>query len=329
MTASSALIPHTHQPGNHCGSTALADLARFHGLPWSEAMCFGLGGGLGLFYGKVPGMSPTRLVHVRSSGFESRFFERIGAPADWQFDDDPTVTERHLREALAAGRPAILLSNIKYLPYYNTDTSFPGHLIAAWGYDDARGVFFVSDTERHELQDVPYEAMRKARYARNHPLQHSGHMVAPVSLVEPADLDERIVAAIVDNAKLLANEANPLTGLGALKRWLDDLDDWANDADWQWSARFTYQIIEKRGTGGGGFRKMYAEFLDEAEARLPHVRRAGLANMMRQAATAWTDAAITLKAASEREHPEFSATRAALANVYAAERQYISAARRI
>ena len=37
----------SHQPGLHCASTALADVMRYQGHPLSEAMCFGLGAGLG------------------------------------------------------------------------------------------------------------------------------------------------------------------------------------------------------------------------------------------------------------------------------------------
>lgn len=289
-------------------------------------MCFGLGSGLGLFYGKIPGMSPTRLVHVRSGGFEEQFFKRIGDHFAWQFGPDEAETELQLKTALAQGRPAIVLSNIKHLPYYNTDTSFPGHLIAVWGYDDTRQEFFVSDTERPGLQVVPYAAMRKARYARNHPLQHSGHMYAPATLKEPSDLNERILAAIVDNAQKLNQPNNPLSGLGALNKWIADLDDWANDKDWQWSARFTYQIIEKRGTGGGGFRKMYADFLTEAEARLPKLQPLGLSSKMRQSAAAWTALALALKAASERQVFDFAEVGSKLEAVDQAERAYIATA---
>ena len=41
--------------------------------------------------------------------------------------------------------------------------------------------------------------------------------------------------------------------------------DWPEAADdWQWCARFRYQVIERRGTGGGNFRLMYSRFLEEA-----------------------------------------------------------------
>src|SRR5579885_1228061 len=47
-----------HIPGLHCGSTALRDVVTYYGYNFSEAMCFGLGGGLGFFY--ISG-SPTTL----------------------------------------------------------------------------------------------------------------------------------------------------------------------------------------------------------------------------------------------------------------------------
>ncbi|PIP42692.1 MAG: hypothetical protein COX19_00160 [Desulfobacterales bacterium CG23_combo_of_CG06-09_8_20_14_all_51_8] len=40
----------THQPGRHCASSAISDLVRFHGYVLTEAMCFGIGEGLGIWY---------------------------------------------------------------------------------------------------------------------------------------------------------------------------------------------------------------------------------------------------------------------------------------
>ena len=52
----SVLTANTHRPGNHCASTALADLINFHDIKWSEAMVFGLGQGLGIWYVGMPNM---------------------------------------------------------------------------------------------------------------------------------------------------------------------------------------------------------------------------------------------------------------------------------
>jgi uncharacterized protein DUF4872 len=61
-------------------------------------------------------------------------------------------------------------------------------------------------------------------------------------------------------------------------------------------ARFNYQVIERRGTGGGNFRLMYARFLEQAgyeECALAH-----------EAAARWAELAAALLAASEADEPE-------------------------
>jgi hypothetical protein len=49
----------------------------------------------------------------------------------------------------------------------------------------------------------------------------------------------------------------------ALEKMRNELAMWKDFNDWQWACRFAYQVIEKRGTGGGGFRLMYADFLED------------------------------------------------------------------
>ena len=54
-------------------------------------------------------------------------------------------------------------------------------------------------------------------------------------------------------------------GLPAIERLAAEAGSWPEVAeDWQWCARFAYQVIERRGTGGGAFRLMYSRFLEEA-----------------------------------------------------------------
>ena len=57
-----------------------------------------------------------------------------------------------------------------------------------------------------------------------------------------------------------------------------------------------YQVIERRGTGGGNFRRMYARFLDEVG-----FDEAALAA---EAAERWTSLAGALLAASEADGPD-------------------------
>jgi hypothetical protein len=83
-----------------------------------------------------------------------------------------------------------------------------------------------------------------------------------------------------------------------VRRLAAEAEDWPRQAeDWQWCARFAYQVIERRGTGGGNFRLMYSRFLEEAG----YSKAAPLAAA---AARDWTELAAAFFAASERDEPE-------------------------
>jgi hypothetical protein len=88
----------------------------------------------------------------------------------------------------------------------------------------------------------------------------------------------------------------PFAGIPALERLAEETGAWPEAVeDWQWCARFAYQVIERRGTGGGCFRLMYSRFLAEAGREE--------APLAAQAAARWTELAEAFKAASEKDDP--------------------------
>ena len=85
-------------------------------------------------------------------------------------------------------------------------------------------------------------------------------------------------------------------GLPGLRKFAAEVGSWPELLDdWQWCARFTYQTIERRGTGGGNFRLMYARFLEEAG-----YEEAALAAT---ASERWTALAGELLTASDQDEP--------------------------
>ena len=300
------LIPVRHHPGRHCASTGIRDLVNFHGINWSEAMCFGIGAGLGIWYLDLAGSSPTRLIHVRSADIEEQFFKSIGYPCTWEVYEDPMLSERALCSCLDRGLPAIIRTDIYYLPYYHSSTHFPGHVITVWGYDSKEELFFVTDTEQEDLIEVPFENMRLARYNNGGFFEMKGNMFSPENISEPEDVSGVISRAIALNSRVILGDSHDFQGIAGLKKWQEEIMHWGDFKDWQWTTRFTYQIIERRGTGGGGFRLMYADFLREAAAYVPSVASLGLAQQMVEVGRAWQDLAMALKAASQEKRPDFS-----------------------
>jgi hypothetical protein len=123
-----------------------------------------------------------------------------------------------------------------------------------------------------------------------------------LSLPPDAELfDPRFAApAAIERAvkQMLEPKMAPFAGLPALERFAAEVGHWPDQtSDWQWCARFGYQVIERRGTGGGNFRLMYSRFLAEAGYE------AGSALAL-DAATRWTDLAGALERASEQREPD-------------------------
>lgn len=314
-----------HRTGNHCGSSALRDLLEFHGILLSEAFCFGLGSGLGISYLAPSGAPVPYMVHVRSLGFEERVLRTFAPSMTWSTFASGDAAMLALEERLDAGFPALLLTDIFHLPYYGSTTHFPGHAIMAWGRSRASGDVFVTDTERPELLQVPRNKLALARFSSQEPFLHQGNMYSPDSLQLTGSLREEARAAVRCNAGLLLN-GTLCSGIAALGHWREQLPLWASTADWRWTARFAYQLIERRGTGGGGFRKMYADFLDELALLDDEIRSSALAALMRESAATWTQLALTFKAASESERFPLAELEAAITAVEHAEYRYAQAA---
>jgi hypothetical protein len=130
-------------------------------------------------------------------------------------------------------------------------------------------------------------------------------IISPDSIVRP--LPEIIPEALRLNAVKMIEGRTSARGessVGLIRAWSEDIPYWAGAPDWKWCARFGYQVIEKRGVGGGGFRWIYRDFLREAEDIIPEIRSLNLSIRMNHIGNRWHEIASLLKEISEKEHPD-------------------------
>jgi hypothetical protein len=288
---------YVHTPGNHCGSTALRNLLAFHGIEISEEMAFGLGAGAGFYYLALDDTSPSRWFNGRTARLEESFRDLTGAALELR--TFPAGDERAWESARAevdAGNPALLLTDIYYLDHYGSSAHFPGHAVVLAGYDEE--VAQLSDTGFADLQTTRLENLAKARHSGHPAYPLEGHMFTVSAAVDRERLEGAIPRAIEQAAReMLEPTFGEFAGLPAVERLAAEAGSWPETvADWQWCARFAYQVIERRGTGGGAFRLMYSRFLAEAGREEAPLAAA--------AAAAWTELARAFHAASEREDPD-------------------------
>lgn len=292
-----------HRPGVHCGSTALSDALRVQGVDVSEAMAFGLGAGLGFFYVSSPQLSPSHQFHGRAAPLERTACEVLGAPVLGRSEEDPVRAWEGVLAALDRGVAPILSTDLAELPYWRTRTRFGGHSIVLAGHDPARGVALVADTDRAGLVEVPLDVLARARASIAPPFGQPGNPWLEIGR-PPArrPLAESIGEALRRQARDFLIDVTGATGASALERFAEELPDWparaTSEADRAWCFRFGYQIVDRRGTGGGLFRALYAAFLAEAERDVPGLAALGLAARMRDLAAAWSRLGGELRALS-------------------------------
>jgi len=327
-----------HQTGEHCASTAIRNVLRFHGIALSEAMVFGLASGLGFFYLKELG-SPSRMFHGRTVSLEIDFHDNLAIPFEERAVEDDDQAFRELKAKLDAGEPVMISTDTFYLGYQKTSSHFPGHRCVVVGYEEASESIFIADRKYEEFQRCSFEELRKSRNARDYPMScenRYGNFLGSVALGRP--LEEAILRSMRKTSDALLSPvvemagAERPNGIAAMRLLSREFPEWADLDDWSWAARFGYQVVVKRGAGGSFFRSLYADFLREAEARLPELAQAKLSAEMDQISADWRKLAGLLKDQSERDvcEPElFEEASVQIARLADREERFFEASREI
>ncbi|MFN8161922.1 MAG: BtrH N-terminal domain-containing protein [Solirubrobacterales bacterium] len=292
-TAEPVLVPgFRHHPGNHCGSTALRNLLGFDGVEISEEMAFGLGAGACFYYLAFSDGSPSRWFNGRVARLEENFSELTGGALRMRTFDEPAEAWAAARAEVDGGRPALLLTDLYHLDHYGRSAHFPGHAVVLAGYDEHDAL--LSDTGFEDLQRTSLESLAVARHGEHPAYPLHGHQFTVAAGVDRAALSDAVGTAIERAAgEMLDPTWGEFAGLRAVERLAAEVEGWPSEAeDWRWCARFAYQVIERRGTGGGNFRPMYSRFLAEAGyAEAPLAAEAG---------ARWTELAEAFREASEQ-----------------------------
>ena len=270
MTASVRLSNFLHLVGAHCSSTSVQNVLRYDGIELSEAMVFGLGAGLGFWYLHDPDTSPTHRFNGRAPDLEGNFYRHIGHLLQWAEEWSPT----EMAAQLSAGRPLLAQTDIYHLPYYDPPVHFPGHGIVVTGIDLPAQTIDLADIQSPDHYTIALADFQQAVGHYHPPMLWSNHWAAPPKLTADRVATEIVTPetlrqSILTVTQRMLTPPDKSEGLPAMQQMAEVLPTWGEAPDFVWAARFAYQAIEKRGTGGGGFRTLYSAFLAEAEAHLP------------------------------------------------------------
>lgn len=297
-----------HISGVHCGSVAIRDICNFYGYNFSEELCFGLGAGLGFYYTVDDSMSPSRSIHMRGPVMETNFFNNFGiALDDWKYENDNDKAFKILKDYVDRDIPVLIQTDIYYLDYYNSSTHFPGHIVVVCGYSDENQLFYLSDTAFEGLQTVSYKKMAESRTSKYKPNPLSNNWFQVDLNNREINLEESVKNSIKLNARMMVDgftTTRGKSGVDIIKKWAEDLPEWRSLDDLKWAARFSYQVISKRGVDGAGFRWMYRDFLKEVSGLCDKIISLSLVDKMELIGKKWCEVSALLKEVSEDKAPE-------------------------
>ncbi len=261
----------THKQSAHCESGVISNLMRFHGYDFDEPMSFGIGSGLFFSYMpflKVNGI-PVTSYRILPGHIFSKFANRVGVKIESKKFSTPKAAMNALDIMLDKGQPVGMLTSVFYLDYLPAAYRFHfnAHNIVVFG-KDSNGRYLVSDPVMEHTTDISYDELVRARFAKGMP-EPRGRMYYPVKLPGEYDLEKAIWTGIKQTSDRMANVPIPLFGAKGMKYLSGRLRMWPERIGDRKAILWLGNLIrmqEEIGTGGAGFRFIYAAFLEQASA---------------------------------------------------------------
>ena len=262
-------IAFDHRQTAHCESGAISALLRHNGLDLSESLVFGISGALTFAYLpfiKISGMPmvgyrmpPGRLIKGLAS--------RLGITMHFERFRDSELGMQALNRHLDEGRPVGLQTSVYWLPYFPKDMRFHfnAHNLVAYGYQGDN--YLLSDPTFETPKQADYSSLKQARFVKGM-LAPKGVIYYPSNVPSQPDLPKAIRKAIKSTTNMMLRTPLPFIGVRGIRQVASKIRKMeGNHKKEDYNRLVIGHIVrmqEEIGTGGAGFRFLYASFLQEA-----------------------------------------------------------------
>lgn len=302
-----------HRPGSVPGATALRILLAHAGRDVSEAMAFGLAGGVGIgvfafLYEKADFASffvSGRHLWFDDATYLKQACARLGLKTVVKEASSPKAADKNLRDMLAAHGPCVAWVDMAGLPYRGLPSQFSGggyHIVTVYSIDDAASTALIGD-----LTDEPIAIpLSELTAARGRIKKDKYRLLAIEKPAAKADIKSEIANALKSCIKGFAGEGAPKNAkknftLEALQTLHERLISTKGKDSWEfafapgkrmWAGlTMMHMFIEYWGSGGGLCRPLMAEFLSEAADTLKKPALRELSKQYGDLGRMWSDLA--------------------------------------
>ena len=258
----------THHQAAHCETGTAANLLRCNGLDVTEPMIFGLACGLTFAYLPVVKINGLPLIAYRmppGTILRQLAWRIKGLKFKFETFKSEQQGMQALDDKLQRNEVVGLQTSVFFLPYFppHMRFHFNAHNMLVYGKTDTE--YQISDPVFSHLVSTDFESLKKARFARG-ALAPKGMMYYIQNM--PSEIDyESVAPKSIRFTARMNGRWNPIPfagvyGMRMVAKRIERLDR----ANPKYARLFMGHIVrmqEEIGTGGAGFRFMYAAFLQQ------------------------------------------------------------------
>jgi hypothetical protein len=303
------LKPLEHRQYAHCESGVVTSLLRRQGLDLSEPMVFGITGGLTFAY--IPLIRITNMPVISYRMFPGSIIKGAVKNLDVRFKtqrySDKGKALAELTHLIDEGEIVGLQTSVYWLPYFPPEMRFQfnAHNLIVYGREGEE--FLVSDPVFEHAVRIKAEDLQNARFAKG-TLAPKGFIYYPVRVNPSVDLRAAIRKSIKRTVHMMLHAPLPFIGVKGIHYLAKKIERLNVREDLRYVRLFLGHIVrmqEEIGTGGGGFRFMYAAFLQEAGLLLGSTQLGEASQRMTEAGDMWRRFALACAKACKSKTADF------------------------
>ena len=285
----------THHQSAHCENGVASNLLKFNGLNLSEPMVFGIGSGLLFVY--LPFLKVNHAPGFSYRTMPGKIFnnvaKRLGIKIKRLKFSSEAKAQTTLDENIKNNIPSGLQVGVFNLSYFPDEYRFHfnAHHLVVKGKTETD--YLISDPVMENVTTLTHEELNKVRFAKG-ALAPKGQIYYPTFIPENIDLKKAIVKGIKSTCSDMLAPV-PIVGVKGIRLVSKRIRKWPVKLGVRKANHYLAQIVrmqEEIGTGGGGFRFIYAAFLQEASVILENEKLKELSLEMTIIGDLWRDFAV-------------------------------------
>jgi hypothetical protein len=290
-----------HHQTAHCENGVTVSLLKHHGVDFmTEPLAFGLGSGL--FYIHIPFLKVNNGPAISFRTMPGAIFKRtcksLGIHVERQKFNSKEKAQSFLDAKLASGIPVGCQVGVFHLPYFPKEYRFHfnAHNLLVFGKEEDQ--FLVSDPVMENTTHLSQEELEKVRFAQG-AFAPKGHLYYPkfVPEIKKETLQLGIIKGIKRNCRDMLYVPGGIAGVKGINHTAKKIRKWRAQLGEKQAALYLGQIVrmqEEIGTGGGGFRFIYAAFLEEASEIMGNDKLLHISEKITKSGDLWRDSAVQM-----------------------------------